>query len=69
MNFIPIHSLKIYHAFKGLNAKHRKIQFILDTLRLWRRRMKGEKKKLHVNVTPFRQNLKLYFSRLMNNRD
>lgn len=45
MNFIPIHSLKIYHAFKGLNAKHRKIQFILDTLRLWRRRMKGGKKK------------------------
>lgn len=47
MNFIPIHSLKIYHAFKGLNAKHRKIQFILDTLRLWRRRMKGEKKTQH----------------------
>lgn len=45
MNFIPIHSLKIYHAFKGLNAKHRKIQFILDTLRLWRKRMKGEEKK------------------------
>lgn len=68
MNFIPIHSLKIYHAFKGLNAKHRKIQFILDTLRLWRKRTKGKKTPLHVNVIRFRQK-KLYFSRLMNNRN